>query len=61
MLAAATVLLQATPFETVTLTVGGLRTSKGEGEEEESTPRQNAMRMTTKFNIRSAFYFRSSI
>ena len=36
MLAAATVLLQATPFETVTLTVGGLRTSKGEGEEEES-------------------------
>ena len=36
MLAAAAVLLQATPFETVTLTVGGLRTSKGEGEEEES-------------------------
>ena len=26
-----------------------------------STPRQNAMRMSTKFNIRSAFYFRSSI
>ena len=25
------------------------------------TPRQNAMRMSTKFNIRSAFYFRSSI
>ena len=25
------------------------------------TPRQNALRMSTKFNIRSAFYFRSSI
>ena len=25
------------------------------------TPRQNAIRMSTKFNIRSAFYFRSSI
>ena len=26
-----------------------------------STPRQNALRMSAKFNIRSAFYFRSSI
>ena len=25
------------------------------------TPRQNAMRMSAKFNIRLAFYFRSSI
>ena len=25
------------------------------------TPRQNALRMSTKFNIRSAFFFRSSI
>ena len=25
------------------------------------TPRQNALRMSTKFNIRSVFYFRSSI
>ena len=25
------------------------------------TPRQNALRMSTKFNIRSAFYFRSGI
>ena len=25
------------------------------------TPRQNALRMSIKFNIRSAFYFRSSI
>ena len=28
---------------------------------DQPTPRQNAMRMSTKFNIRSAFYFRSSI
>ena len=36
----------------------------GEGVERRlgiGTPRQNAMRMSIKFDIRSAFYFRSSI
>ena len=34
---------------------------RGVGRLYAGTPRQNAMRMSTKFNIRSAFYFRSSI
>ena len=33
------------------------RNGKGKG----GTPRQNALRMSTKFNIRSTFYFRSRI